>query len=150
VEALPLTNSPAVFGLHPNAEIGYYSAATRDMWRDLLSLQPRKPGRSDGPSREDTIAQIARDISAKVRLSNATALGVTIGAVIQRSCVAAIAATPTAAITVAAYAAVASSAVLLSLLSPADSKGNIMRSTDELRNVCCIACADTTDPIGEC
>jgi dynein heavy chain, axonemal len=68
VEALPLTNSPAVFGLHPNAEIGYYSAATRDMWRDLLSLQPRKPGRSDGPSREDTIAQIARDISAKVML----------------------------------------------------------------------------------
>ena len=74
VEALPLTNSPAVFGLHPNAEIGYYSAATRDMWRDLLTLQPRKPGRSDGPSREETIAQIATDIAAKVRSSEIHAL----------------------------------------------------------------------------
>jgi dynein heavy chain, axonemal len=66
VEALPMTSSPAVFGLHANAEIGYYGAATRSMWRDLLSLQPRVAGKSEGPSRESIIAQTARDISDKV------------------------------------------------------------------------------------
>ncbi|KAJ9576559.1 hypothetical protein L9F63_025546 [Diploptera punctata] len=31
IEELPLVNSPDVFGLHPNAEIGYYTQATKDM-----------------------------------------------------------------------------------------------------------------------
>lgn len=39
VESLPLVNGPAVFGLHPNAEIGYYTDATKRMWGDLISLQ---------------------------------------------------------------------------------------------------------------
>ena len=48
VESLPLTNSPAVFGLHPNAEIGYYSNAVKSMWMDLIALQPRTSGGGDG------------------------------------------------------------------------------------------------------
>ena len=36
VEMLPLTNGPAVFGLHPNAEIAYYTNATKNMWKDLV------------------------------------------------------------------------------------------------------------------
>ena len=55
IETLPLMNSPAVFGLHPNAEIGYYTNATKDMWKDLISLQPRKAGGDGGMSREDYI-----------------------------------------------------------------------------------------------
>lgn len=41
IEALPLVNSPEVFGLHPNAEIGYFSQATKEMWSHLVQLQPQ-------------------------------------------------------------------------------------------------------------
>lgn len=41
IEELPLANSPEVFGLHPNAEIGYYTLAVRDMWSHLIQLQPQ-------------------------------------------------------------------------------------------------------------
>lgn len=41
IEALPLANTPEVFGLHSNAEIGYYTQAARDMWGHLLELQPQ-------------------------------------------------------------------------------------------------------------
>ena len=70
VEKLPLTNSPAVFGLHPNAEIQYYTETTRAMWRDLISLQPRTAGGGGGGSREDYIAQLASDILARIPLES--------------------------------------------------------------------------------
>ena len=41
IEELPLVNSPDVFGLHPNAEIGYYTQATKEMWMNLIELQPQ-------------------------------------------------------------------------------------------------------------
>ena len=66
IETLPLTNSPAVFGLHPNAEIGYYSNAVKTMWLDLISLQPRRVGSGEGMSREDYISSTARDIYSKI------------------------------------------------------------------------------------
>lgn len=40
IEELPLVNVPGVFGLHPNAEIGYYTQAAREMWLHLIELQP--------------------------------------------------------------------------------------------------------------
>jgi dynein heavy chain len=70
VEALPLTNSPAVFGLHPNAEIGYYSNAVKAMWMDLISLQPRRAGGGEGMSREDYISMTAKDIFNKIPLTS--------------------------------------------------------------------------------
>jgi dynein heavy chain len=70
VELFPLTNSPAVFGLHPNAEIGYYSNAVKTMWIDLISLQPRSVVASEGMSREDHIASIAGDIIRKIPLKS--------------------------------------------------------------------------------
>ena len=66
VEALPLMQGPGVFGLHPNAEIGYYTNASKDMWRSLIELQPRSAGGGGGVSREDQIGSIARDILTKV------------------------------------------------------------------------------------
>ena len=66
VETLPLVNGPAVFGLHPNAEIGYYTNATKQMWTDLIALQPRTGGGGSGMSREDYISGIAKDIRSKV------------------------------------------------------------------------------------
>jgi dynein heavy chain len=41
IEALPLVQSPEVFGLHANADISYYTDATKAIWADLVDLQPR-------------------------------------------------------------------------------------------------------------
>eukprot|EP01040_Poterioochromonas_malhamensis_P005875 gene5875-6317_t len=70
IESLPLTNSPAVFGLHPNAEIGYYSNAVKSMWLDLISLQPRRVSSGEGMSREDYISSTARDIYSKIPITS--------------------------------------------------------------------------------
>lgn len=41
IEGLPLVQSPEVFGLHANADISYYTDATKAIWADLVDLQPR-------------------------------------------------------------------------------------------------------------
>ncbi|XP_075852592.1 dynein axonemal heavy chain 10 [Microcebus murinus] len=66
IEALPLANTPEVFGLHSNAEIGYYTQAARDMWAHLLELQPQTGESSSGVSRDDYIGQVAKDIENKM------------------------------------------------------------------------------------
>ncbi|KAJ3299892.1 Dynein heavy chain 10, axonemal [Borealophlyctis nickersoniae] len=66
IEGLPLTNAPDVFGLHPDAEIGYLTNAVKDMWSQLISLQPRTAEGAGGISREEFIANIAGDIQAKL------------------------------------------------------------------------------------
>ncbi|XP_051831868.1 dynein axonemal heavy chain 10 [Antechinus flavipes] len=66
IESLPLANTPEVFGLHSNAEIGYYTQAARDMWTHLLELQPQTGESSSGISRDDYIAQVAQDIENKM------------------------------------------------------------------------------------
>uniref|UniRef100_A0A8C6RAH3 Dynein, axonemal, heavy chain 10 n=1 Tax=Nannospalax galili TaxID=1026970 RepID=A0A8C6RAH3_NANGA len=66
IEALPLANTPEVFGLHSNAEIGYYTQAARDMWDHLLELQPQTGESSSGISRDDYLSQVAKDIENKM------------------------------------------------------------------------------------
>uniref|UniRef100_A0A0B7AAD9 Uncharacterized protein n=1 Tax=Arion vulgaris TaxID=1028688 RepID=A0A0B7AAD9_9EUPU len=66
IESLPLANTPEVFGLHPNAEIGYYTQAARDMWSHLVELQPQTGESSSGISREEFIGQIAQDVLNKL------------------------------------------------------------------------------------
>ena len=48
IDSLPMKNSPEVFGLHANAEIGYNTNSTRQIWADLIELQPRSTGGSGG------------------------------------------------------------------------------------------------------
>ena len=36
IEALPLVQTPEVFGLHANADISYYTSATKALWRNLV------------------------------------------------------------------------------------------------------------------
>ena len=36
IEALPLVQTPEVFGLHANADISYYTSATKALWRSLV------------------------------------------------------------------------------------------------------------------
>ena len=39
IDKLPLINSPVVFGLHPNAEITYFTNSAKLLWDNLLLLQ---------------------------------------------------------------------------------------------------------------
>ncbi|KAJ3665402.1 hypothetical protein Zmor_000898 [Zophobas morio] len=66
IDELPLTNSPDVFGLHPNAEIGYYTQATKEMWRLLIELQPQTATSGEGISREEFIENVTNDILQKI------------------------------------------------------------------------------------
>ena len=38
INELPIINSPSVFGLHPNAEITYFTNSAKSLWDNLLSL----------------------------------------------------------------------------------------------------------------
>ena len=38
IESLPLVQTPEVFGLHANADISYYTSATKALWRNLVSI----------------------------------------------------------------------------------------------------------------
>jgi len=63
LEKLPLNNSPSVFGLHPNAEISYFTQRINRMWRDLIELQPRSSSSGDGAaSSEDITDNVAQEI----------------------------------------------------------------------------------------
>jgi dynein heavy chain len=66
IETLPLSNGPAVFGLHPNAEIGYFTQASKDLWRNMIELQPRTGGGGGGISRDDHIKSVATDVQGKL------------------------------------------------------------------------------------
>lgn len=62
IEDLPLVQTPEVFGLHANADIQYYTNATKALWRNLIELQPRTAGTGAGVTREEFISNAARDI----------------------------------------------------------------------------------------
>ncbi len=66
LESLPLANTPNVFGLHANAEIGYYTNAAKDIWTHLVDLQPQTGADSGGISREEFIGKIASEIQNKL------------------------------------------------------------------------------------
>lgn len=59
IEALPLENTPEVFGLHMNAEIGYYTNAAKEMWSCLIDLQPQTGESGAGISREAYIDKVS-------------------------------------------------------------------------------------------
>lgn len=66
IESLPLANAPDVFGLHPDAELGYLTSSVKDMWSQLISLQPRTGDGAGGISREEFISGISNDIQGKL------------------------------------------------------------------------------------
>ena len=66
IDALPIVQTPEVFGLHPNADISYYTNATKRLWLDLIDLQPRVGGAGGGTSREDFVSNVAADLLTKV------------------------------------------------------------------------------------
>ena len=64
---LPPEN-PTLYGLHPNAEIGFLTATSEKLFRTVFELQPREGGASGGPTttREEKIKTIVDDIMEKL------------------------------------------------------------------------------------
>ncbi len=69
IESLPHVNSPEVFGLHSNAEVGYYTNGAIELFRNLVNLQVTRvenPGASLGINKDMYVAGIAKDIQSKL------------------------------------------------------------------------------------
>jgi len=66
ITALPMVQSPAVFGLHPNAEINYFTNSAKDMWFGLLAMQTGTAGGSGGMSKDDYIKNTADSILKRI------------------------------------------------------------------------------------
>jgi len=66
IDKIPLFTNPAVFGLHSNAEIQYFSNAVKELWVNTLSMQTSEGGESGGFNREDYISKVASEIQDKL------------------------------------------------------------------------------------
>jgi len=66
VENQPRVNTPEVFGLHSNAEIGYFTTSSRDILGHVLSLQSGSGAAAGGASKDQVVGQIASDILDKL------------------------------------------------------------------------------------
>ena len=62
------TESPYLYGLHPNAEIGFLTATSEKLFKTVFELQPRESGgaASGGISREEKVKTIVDDILDKI------------------------------------------------------------------------------------
>ena len=66
IDSLPLVQTPEAFGLHGNADIAYYTSATKELWTNFVDLQPRVAAGGGGVSREDFISSVAADILTRL------------------------------------------------------------------------------------
>ncbi|XP_014280457.2 dynein beta chain, ciliary [Halyomorpha halys] len=66
-EAMP-AESPYLYGLHPNAEIGFLTTTSEKLFRTVFEMQPRETGASGGATvtREEKVKQIIDEIMEKL------------------------------------------------------------------------------------
>ncbi|XP_012283270.1 dynein beta chain, ciliary [Orussus abietinus] len=66
-EVLP-QESPYLYGLHPNAEIGFLTMTSENLFRTVFEMQPRDSGSSGGQTvtREEKVKQILDEIMEKL------------------------------------------------------------------------------------
>ncbi|XP_075210990.1 dynein heavy chain at 93AB [Lycorma delicatula] len=66
-EVMP-PESPYLYGLHPNAEIGFLTTTSENLFRTVFEMQPREAGSSGGATvtREDKVKQIVDEILEKL------------------------------------------------------------------------------------
>ncbi|XP_046594204.1 dynein beta chain, ciliary [Neodiprion lecontei] len=66
-EAMP-PESPYLYGLHPNAEIGFLTTTSENLFRTVFEMQPRDAGSSGGQTvtREDKVKQILDEVMEKL------------------------------------------------------------------------------------
>uniref|UniRef100_A0A3B4Y7N6 Dynein heavy chain region D6 P-loop domain-containing protein n=1 Tax=Seriola lalandi dorsalis TaxID=1841481 RepID=A0A3B4Y7N6_SERLL len=63
VEALPLVDSPEVFGLHPNADITYQTNLANETLSTIINIQPKDSGGGAGETREASVQRLANEIN---------------------------------------------------------------------------------------
>jgi len=66
IDQIPLFTSPGVFGLHPNAEISYFTNTAKELWLNVLSMQTSDSAGGSGINKEEYIEQVASDIQSKL------------------------------------------------------------------------------------
>lgn len=58
-----MINSPGVFGLHPNAEITYFTNSAKTMWDNIIAMRSSSnAGGGGGISKDDYIQKTAEGI----------------------------------------------------------------------------------------
>ncbi|XP_041817844.1 dynein heavy chain 5, axonemal [Chelmon rostratus] len=66
IEALPLVDSPEVFGLHPNADITYQTNLANETLSTIISIQPKDSGGGAGETRETSVQRLANEMLEKL------------------------------------------------------------------------------------
>jgi len=66
IDALPLLDTPEIFGMHPNAELTYRAKQSREVLGTILQIQPKESGTGTGRTREEVVLDIAKDLLSKL------------------------------------------------------------------------------------
>ncbi|XP_026217964.1 dynein heavy chain 5, axonemal [Anabas testudineus] len=66
IEALPLVDSPEVFGLHPNADITYQTNLANETLSTIINIQPKDSGGGSGETREASVQRLASEMLEKL------------------------------------------------------------------------------------
>lgn len=66
IVALPINQSPAVFGLHANAEINYFINSAKENYEGLMSMQTGQASEGSGLSRDDLIEGTATGLQKAI------------------------------------------------------------------------------------
>lgn len=66
IEKLPATESPEIFGLHPNADLTYRTLNVSQAVGTIMETMPKSGGSSGGLSREEVVDKLCEELLGKV------------------------------------------------------------------------------------
>ncbi|XP_051538163.1 dynein axonemal heavy chain 5 [Myxocyprinus asiaticus] len=66
IDALPLVDTPEVFGLHSNADITYQTNMANETLCTILNIQPKDSGSGEGETREASVQRLASEMLEKL------------------------------------------------------------------------------------